>query len=315
MIEVVHLTKTYANRTAVNNLCFKIEKGQIVGFLGPNGAGKTTTMRMITGFLSPTEGTCRVAGYDVLSEPMEVRKRVGYMPENVAVYREMSVNAYLTFVGKAKGLSRSEVRGAVEQVIAQCSLDQVASRPTGKLSRGYRQRVGLAQALVASPEVLVLDEPTVGLDPRQIVGIRELIKSLAGKHTIILSTHILPEVSMTCQKVIVINEGRLVEEDTPRNLAERLEKICLVTAEIVGSQEAILEVIRSTSGVVDVRLEKSEHSKHTISIRMNPDDECRTQLCRTIVEKGFGLVEMRRTKITLEEIFIQLVDEDKGSDL
>ena len=311
MIGVEHLTKKYGDRTVVDNLCFTVETGQIVGFLGPNGAGKSTTMRMLTGFLSPTGGTATVAGFSITEQKNEVKKRIGYMPENVAVYKEMSVSSYLTFVGKAKGLSRTEAKSSVEKVIEQCGITQVASRPTGKLSRGYRQRLGLAQALVSSPEVIILDEPTVGLDPRQIIGIRSLIKSLAGNHTVILSTHILPEVSMTCERVVVINEGRLVEEDTPENLAEKLENECLITAEIIGPKDKIVETLSSLSSITEAAVTNSDESRHTVNLRMSPELEARTEVCRKIVESGWGLAEFRRLKISLEEIFIHLVNEDE----
>src|SRR4051795_11358987 len=218
MIKVEGLTKRYARTVAVDDISFEVEKGQIVGFLGPNGAGKTTTMRVLTCFLPPTSGKATIAGFDVLEQPMEVKKRIGYLPETPPLYPEMETAEYLKFVGQLKGLSGAELKKRVEYVCERCAIVDVRNRLIGKLSKGYRQRVGLAQAIIHNPDVLVLDEPTAGLDPKQIIETRELIKALAGDHTIILSTHILPEVSQTCQRVVIINKGRVVAVDTPDNL-------------------------------------------------------------------------------------------------
>src|SRR5213595_2773192 len=222
MIKVEGLTKRYARTLAVDNISFEVEKGQIVGFLGPNGAGKTTTMRVLTCFLPPTSGSASVAGFDVLEQPLEVKKRIGYLPETPPLYPEMEVSEYLTFVGRLKGLSGADIGRRVDEVSERCVLGDVKTKLIGKLSKGYRQRVGLAQAIIHNPEVLILDEPTAGLDPKQIIETRKLIKELAGDHTIILSTHILPEVSQTCQRVVIINKGRVVAIDTPDNLTARL---------------------------------------------------------------------------------------------
>ena len=222
MIKVEGLTKRYARTVAVDNISFEVEKGTIVGFLGPNGAGKTTTMRVLTCFLPPTAGTASVAGFDVLENPMEVKKRIGYLPETPPLYPEMEVSEYLKFVGQLKGISSADIAKRVDQVVGRCAVGDVRNKLIGKLSKGYRQRVGLAQAIIHNPEVLILDEPTSGLDPKQIIEIRELLKSLAGEHTIILSTHILPEVEHTCERVIIINEGKLVAIDSVANLTNRL---------------------------------------------------------------------------------------------
>src|SRR6266550_3597705 len=222
MIKVEGLTKRYARTVAVDNISFEVEKGGIVGFLGPNGAGKTTTMRCLTCFMPPTSGSASVAGFDVLEQPLEVKKRIGYLPETPPLYPDMEVGEYLTFVGKLKGLVTSDVPKRVDEVCDRCAITDVKSKLIGKLSKGYRQRVGLAQAILHNPDVLILDEPTSGLDPKQIIETRELIRSLAGDHTIILSTHILPEVSQTCDRVVIINKGRVVAEDTPHNLTARL---------------------------------------------------------------------------------------------
>jgi len=218
MIEVEGLTKRYGDFTAIEDITFRVEKGEIVAFLGPNGAGKTTTMRVLTGYLPATDGKVAVGGFEVFEKPMEVKKRIGYLPEHPPVYNDMSVTEYLKFVAKIKGVPRKERKAAMERVIQKCSLSDVSDRIIGKLSKGYKQRVGLAQAMIHDPEVLILDEPTIGLDPKQIIEIRELIKSLSGDHTIILSTHILQEVTMICQRVLIISQGRIVADDTLENL-------------------------------------------------------------------------------------------------
>src|SRR5712692_5669219 len=234
MIKVEGLTKRYARTIAVDDISFEVEKGQIVGFLGPNGAGKTTTMRVLTCFLPPTAGTAQVAGFDVLEQPLEVKKRIGYLPETPPLYPDMEVSEYLTFVGKLKGLASLDVPKRVKDVCERCAITDVSAKLIGKLSKGYRQRVGLAQAILHNPDVLILDEPTSGLDPKQIIETRELIKGLGGEHTIVLSTHILPEVSMTCGRVVIINKGRVVAEDTPESLTHRLQGAATVRLEVRG---------------------------------------------------------------------------------
>ena len=234
MINVNGLTKKYAHNTAVDQISFQVQKGQIVGFLGPNGAGKTTTMRMLTCFLTPTRGTATVAGFDILEQPMEVKKRIGYLPETPPVYPEMRIAEYLTFVGRLKGLAGNELKSRVDYVCERCAVADVRDKIIGKLSKGYRQRVGLAQAIVHNPDVLILDEPTAGLDPKQINETRDLIKSLAGDHTIILSTHILPEVSQTCEQVIIISKGKVVATDSVSNLQGRARSGESVLLEVGG---------------------------------------------------------------------------------
>ncbi|MGH7274555.1 MAG: ABC transporter ATP-binding protein, partial [Nitrospiria bacterium] len=224
MIQVEHLTKQFGNRVAIQDLSFEASKGEVLGFLGPNGAGKTTTMRILTGFMPATSGTARVAGYDVWESPQEVKRRIGYLPEQPPLYNDMTVTEYLQFVAKIKGISPKQIKNSVRQVLEQCSLDEVRGRLIGNLSRGFRQRVGLAQALIHRPEVLILDEPTSGLDPKQIIEVRQLIKGLQGTHTVILSTHILPEVTAVCQRVVIINEGRVMAVDTHEGLTAKLRK-------------------------------------------------------------------------------------------
>src|SRR6202044_659141 len=250
MITVTDLTKRYARHTAVDHVSFEVQKGQIVGFLGPNGAGKTTTMRMLTCFMPPTAGTATVAGFDVLEQPFEVKKRIGYLPETPPLYPEMSTSEYLEFVGKLKGLSGDELKKRINFVLERCSVADVKDKLLGKLSKGYRQRVGLAQAIIHNPDVLILDEPTSGLDPKQINETRDLIKSLAGDHTIILSTHILPEVEQTCQSVLIINKGRLVAKDSVNNLQNRARGAEQLFVEIAGRGSDVV------SGVIQERLER-----------------------------------------------------------
>src|SRR5262252_4984139 len=233
MIKVEGLTKRYARTIAVDNISFEVEKGQIVGFLGPNGAGKTTTMRVLTCFLPPTSGSANVAGFDVLENPMEVKKRIGYLPETPPVYPEMEVTEYLNFVGRLKGIGTADIARRIDDVMGRCAIGDVRNKLIGKLSKGYRQRVGLAQAIIHNPDVLILDEPTSGLDPKQIIEIRELLRSLAGDHTIILSTHILPEVEATCERVIIITKGKLVATDTVANLTSRLRGCETVAVQVV----------------------------------------------------------------------------------
>src|SRR3569832_1955403 len=222
MIEVKQLVKRYGDVVAIDHVSFTVDRGEILAFLGPNGAGKTTTMRILTCFMPATTGTARVAGFDIFEEPMEVKRRIGYLPENPPVYPELTVSEYLRFVAKIKGVPTVRVKAALASALEKCNIGDVANRLIGNLSRGYRQRVGLAQAMIHNPDVLILDEPTVGLDPKQIIETRQLIKELAGDHTVVLSTHILPEVSQTCQRVVIINKGRVVAVDTPDNLTARL---------------------------------------------------------------------------------------------
>src|SRR4051795_7762212 len=263
MIKVEGLTKRYAGTTAVDNISFEVEKGQIVGFLGPNGAGKTTTMRCLTCFMPPSAGSANVAGFDVLEQPMEVKKRIGYLPETPPLYPDMEVHEYLQFVGKLKGLSGNELARRIGEVSERCSVADVSKKLIGKLSKGYRQRVGLAQAIIHNPDVLILDEPTSGLDPKQINETRDLIKSLAGDHTIVLSTHILPEVEQICQQVIIINKGKLVATDSVQNLQARARGAETMLVEVAGrngnlDSSAIRTRLEAVAGVSRVALKRSE---------------------------------------------------------
>ncbi len=310
MIEVKGITKKFGRTTAVDQVSFEVKKGEIVGFLGPNGAGKTTTMRILTCFLPPTDGTALVAGYDIHKNPLEVKRRIGYLPESPPLYPEMTVADYLDFVARIKGLTGERRRERIDSVIARCAITDVRKVMTGRLSKGYRQRVGLAQALVHDPELLILDEPTAGLDPAQIIETRELIKSLAGQHTIILSTHILPEVSMTCQRVVIIKQGRIVAEDTPQNLTARLKGSDILVLTVEGSQDEARETVSAVAGVVRVRTRRSSNGSFTFEIEKTPGRDIRSSLARAIVEAGLGLLELKQEGMSLEDIFLQLTTEE-----
>jgi ABC-2 type transport system ATP-binding protein len=314
MISVSELTKKYARNTAVDHISFEVQKGQIVGFLGPNGAGKTTTMRMLTCFLPPTAGKATVAGFDVLEKPQEVKKHIGYLPEAPPLYQEMRTTEYLTFVGRLKGLSGSDLKQRVEAVCERCAIADVKNKLLGKLSKGYRQRVGLAQAIIHNPDVLVLDEPTAGLDPKQINETRDLIKSLAGDHTIILSTHILPEVEQTCQQVIIINKGKLVATDSVSNLRNRArggESVLIEVASRKGGLDAstVQERLEKVAGVSRVVFKEKRQHGSAFEIENSKGTLVRGELARAIVEAGWDLNELRPAAASLEEIFLQLTGE------
>jgi ABC-2 type transport system ATP-binding protein len=310
MIKVTDLTKRYARHTAVDHISFDVHKGQIVGFLGPNGAGKTTTMRMLTCFLPPTSGTATVAGFDVLEQSFEVKKRIGYLPEMPPLYPEMRTVEYLQFVGSLKGLSKTELPKRIDYVCERCAILDVKDKLLGKLSTGYRQRVGLAQAIIHNPDVLILDEPTSGLDPKQINETRELIKSLAGDHTIILSTHILPEVEQTCEQVIIINKGKLVATDSVSNLQNRARGAESLLVE-VGARKGLVDPatvqsrLELVSGVTRVHL-KNKYDDRSVFEVESRKGLVRGDLSRAIVEAGWDLNELRPAAVSLEEVFLQL---------
>jgi ABC-2 type transport system ATP-binding protein len=311
MIEVKQLTKRYARTTAVDQISFSVEKGQIVGFLGPNGAGKTTTMRVLTCFLPPSAGTAKVAGFDVLEQPREVKKRIGYLPESPPLYPEMATVEYLRFVGKLKGLSGAELDKRIDYVLGRCFISDVKKKLLSKLSKGYRQRVGLAQAIIHNPDVLILDEPTAGLDPKQINETRDLIKSLAGDHTIILSTHILPEVEQTCEQVIIINKGKLAATDSVRNLQARTRGVESLLVEVAGrdgSLEATLVQSRleQIPGVAQVLCKDPMDHRLVFEVQTQKGQLIRGDLARAIVEAGWDLNELRAASMSLEEIFLEL---------
>jgi len=311
MITVKELTKRYARTVAVDQISFEVAKGQIVGFLGPNGAGKTTTMRILTCFLPPSAGTATVAGFDVLEHPLEVKRRIGYLPETPPIYPEMETVEYLKFVGKLKGLRGADLHKRVDYVCDRCAVSDVKTKLLGKLSKGYRQRVGLAQAIIHNPDVLVLDEPTAGLDPKQINETRDLIKDLAGDHTIILSTHILPEVEQTCEQVIIINKGKLVATDSVRNLQSRARGAESVVVEI-GGRNGTLEVsivqhrLEQVSGVGRVLCKQQVDTRARFEVESQKGRSIRGDLARAVVEAGWDLNELRPAAMSLEEVFLQL---------
>src|SRR5437016_1020680 len=317
MITVKELTKRYGRATAVDQISFEVAKGHIVGFLGPNGAGKTTTMRMLTCFLPPSAGTAKVAGFDVLDKPLEVKRLIGYLPETPPLYPEMETAEYLKFVGKLKGLSGSDLQKRVDYACERCAIADVKKKLLGKLSKGYRQRVGLAQAIIHNPDVLILDEPTAGLDPKQINETRDLIKDLAGDHTIILSTHILPEVEQTCEQVIIINKGKLVATDSVRNLQARARGAESVLVEIAG-RNGSLEVpivqhkLEQVSGVSRVLCKQQVDSRAQFEVESEKGRLVRGDLARTVVECGWDLNELRPAAMSLEEIFLQLTESESA---
>jgi ABC-2 type transport system ATP-binding protein len=318
MITVKQLTKRYARNTAVDHISFEVSKGQIVGFLGPNGAGKTTTMRMLTCFMPPTSGTATVAGFDVLDKPLEVRRHIGYLPETPPLYPEMRTTEYLTFVGKIKGLRGPELTKRVEYVLGRCAIADVKDKVLGKLSKGYRQRVGLAQAIIHNPDVLILDEPTAGLDPKQINETRDLIKGLAGDHTIILSTHILPEVEQTCQQVIIINKGKLVATDSVSNLQYRARGAGSVLIEVAGRMDAldasaVQRRLEQVAGVSRVILKDTRDNRLVFEVESERDHVVRGDLARAVVEAGWNLNELRSAAVSLEEVFLQLTNSDAAN--
>ena len=312
MIEVNGLAKHYGDIVAVEDVSFKVDQGVILGFLGPNGAGKTTTMRILTCYLPPSAGNAKVAGFDVMEESMEVRRRIGYLPEQPPVYMDMTVQAYLNFVAKIKGVPSAQLAGQVDETMEKTGLPERRESVIGELSKGFRQRVGLAQALVHNPDVLILDEPTVGLDPKQIIEIREVIKSLRGDHTIILSTHILPEVSMTCEQVVIINQGRIAGEGTPESLMAQLKEGEVLRAQIRGPQDQVHQTIGEIDGVLEVVAERDqqEGDDQVYVITSSPGRDVRDDVARQVVDKGLGLRELRSLDMTLEDIFLRLTTEE-----
>ena len=318
MIKVEALTKKYARTIAVDQISFEVAKGQIVGFLGPNGAGKTTTMRILTCFFPPSAGTATVAGFDVLEQPLEVKKRIGYLPETPPIYLEMDTAEYLKFVGKLKGLSGADLQKRVDHVCDRCAVADVKKKLLGRLSKGYRQRVGLAQAIIHNPDVLILDEPTAGLDPKQINETRDLIKSLAGDHTIILSTHILPEVEQTCEQVIIINKGKLVATDSVRNLQARARGAESVVVEIAGRDgnleaRIVQHKLEQVAGVSRVLSKGKDDGRVVFEVESQKGRFVRGDLARAVVECGWDLNELRPAAMSLEEIFLQLTGNEASA--
>ena len=310
MIEVQHLTKRYGRLTAVEDVSFRVERGEILGFLGPNGAGKTTTMRILTGYIPATDGKAIVAGFDVFEQPIEAKRRTGYLPETPPLYPDTTVAEYLSFVAKIKGVPAADRRSRIQHVMERTRITDMADRQCAKLSKGYRQRVGLAQSIIHNPDVLILDEPTAGLDPKQIIETRQLIKELAGDHTIILSTHILPEVSQTCQRVVIINKGRVVAVDTPDNLTARLRGSETMYIQVDAGGADAAPALRRVAGVTRVIEADRRDRAVGFEVESQRGHDVRRELARAVVTGGWGLLEQRPTRMSLEEIFLSLTTEE-----
>lgn len=312
MIQVQNLTRYYGRNPAIQDVSFETEKGEILGFLGPNAAGKTTTMRILTCYMPATSGMAKVAGYDVFSQSMEVRKRIGYLPEQPPVYMDMTVKSYLGFVAKIKGVDSRDRKSRINEVMEKTAIADVQNSVIRKLSKGYKQRVGLAQALVHNPDVLILDEPTVGLDPNQIKEVRRLIKGLAGNHTIILSTHILPEVEMTCDRAVIINRGRVVAQDTIANMTQRKRGAERLVVQVDGPNAPVRDKLSSVSGVKKVKRDDSAEGINRYEIECESGRDVRRELAQAVVQNGWGLLELRAKDFTLEEVFSHLTTEEGG---
>jgi ABC-2 type transport system ATP-binding protein len=314
VIEVQHLTKRYGRVTAVDDISFRVERGEILGFLGPNGAGKTTTMRILTGYMPATEGRATVAGYDIFDKPIDAKRRTGYLPETPPLYPDMTVREYLDFVARLKGVPSKEKKDRVTSVMQRAHVADMADRHCAKLSKGYKQRVGLAQALIHNPEVLILDEPTAGLDPKQIIETRQLIRSLAGDHTVVISTHILPEVSQTCQRVVIINKGRVVAVDTPDNLTARLRGAETMFVQVDAGGADAAAALSTLPGVTRVTLSERRTTTEGLEVESEKGRDIRRDIARAIVNRGWGLLELRPMRMSLEEIFLQVTTEERPED-
>ncbi|MFC2072570.1 ATP-binding cassette domain-containing protein [Chloroflexota bacterium] len=301
MIRVENLTKYYGKRLAVDNISFNVEKGEIIGFLGPNAAGKTTTMRILTGFLAPTSGDVWIAGYNILSHSLEARQHIGYFPEAVPLYRDETVRSYLDFLAQIRGLDKKRKKARIEEVVEICHLEEYIDVLIGKMSKGYRQRVGVAQAIIHEPEVLILDEPTIGIDPIQVAMTRQLIKGLGKEHTVLLSTHVLPEVSMACERVIIINEGKIVAEDSIANLSSMTSGANRLRLEVTGPAEEIIECLRKVKGVSTVSFQGSHYL-----IECTKGQDPRGEIMKAMVQSGWTLLSLESVEMSLEDIFLKL---------
>ncbi len=312
MIEVEGLTKFYGPLAAIRDVSFQVEKGEVVGFLGPNGAGKSTTIRILTCYMPPTAGAAKIDGLDCFEQSLEVRKRIGYLPENVPLYHDLPVSRFLRFAAGAKGVDGRNVEAETKRVIGICGLEKVANRIIGHLSKGYKQRVGLAQALLNNPSVLVLDEPTIGLDPTQIIEIRHLIQELRQERTILLSSHILPEVAQLCQRVMIINKGRIVATDTPANLTSQLQKSAQIQLELQGEAWDLIPIIEGIEGVQRVATRQEDH--HKLLVETDRSRDLRPEIARAVIERGLDLLELKLVDLSLEDIFMQLVTEEPSQE-
>jgi ABC-2 type transport system ATP-binding protein len=310
MIQVRDLTHYYGPRPAIEGVTFDVKRGEILGFLGPNGAGKTTTMRIITGFMPPTRGKVTVAGYDVVEQSLETRRRVGYLPETVPLYTEMTVTSYLKYMGSLRGVSPKRLPLRIGEVIELCRLGDYRKTIIGKLSKGFRQRVGIAQAILHEPEVLVLDEPTIGIDPIQVVETRRLIQDLGREQTVVLSSHILPEVSMLCQRVLIIHQGRIVAEDTPQRLAQSLQGVERIEVEVRGPRPEVAAALRRVEGVTEVT-PPAGRNNHTYLVQARHGQDLRDEISKAIISGGWGLLSMRMSTMSLEDIFLRLTTQEE----
>jgi ABC-2 type transport system ATP-binding protein len=310
MIEAEGLTHYYGPYPAIQDVNFGVRKGEILGFLGPNGAGKTTTMRIITGFVPPTRGTVTLDGFDVVEQSLEARRRVGYLPETVPLYTDMSVNGYLKYMGTLRGMSPKAIKSRLDDVTDVCRLGDYRKTQIGKLSKGFRQRVGIAQAILHEPQLLVLDEPTIGIDPIQVVETRRLIQELGKDQTVVLSSHILPEVSMICDRVLIINEGNIVAEDTPKNLAEGLQGVERLEVEIGGPVAEVIPVLKAIRGVNDV-VHSSRDDRHTYTIQAESGQDLRDAISQAVISNGWSLRGLQMVGMSLEEVFLRLTTHEE----
>ena len=310
MIEVADLRKSYGRFDAVSGVTFTVGKGEVLGFLGPNGAGKTTTMRILTGFMPATSGRATVAGYDVFNSPLEAKRSVGYLPETPPVYPDLDVTSFLDFCARIKGVKSADRKARIDRAIEKARLGDVRHKLIGRLSRGYRQRVGIAQAILADPPVLILDEPTAGLDPQQIIETRDLIKSLGGDHTIILSTHILPEVSMTCNRVVIISKGRVVAEDTPENLSRRLSSKGAIRLEVRAETRVAFDALREVAGIVTVNPRGSASGHTVLELQAEEGKDIRAAAARAIIGANIDLLSLSQVSVSLEDVFLELTTKE-----
>jgi ABC-2 type transport system ATP-binding protein len=311
VIEVNDLTRYYGQKRAISNVSFKVNKGEILGMLGPNAAGKTTTMRILTCYMPPTAGSATIGGFDIFKQSMEIRQITGYLPENPPLYMDLTVKDYLMFVAQIKGVAKNKTAVEISNAIEKASIGDVQNRVIGKLSKGFKQRVGLAQCLLNNPQVVILDEPTVGLDPKQIIEIRELIKNLKGDHTIILSSHILPEVEQTCERVVIISEGEVVAEDTPENLTSRMKGVERVLLELEGDEKQVKEIFKSFPDVTTLKVKKTGNGLLKVEVESNKD--LRKEYAQALIGKKIGLLEMQSDKVTLEDIFLHLTTKEEAA--
>ncbi len=310
MINVEGLTRFYGDKRAISDVTFNVKKGEILGLLGPNAAGKTTTMRILTCYMPPTSGTATVAGYDIFEQSLEVRRITGYLPENPPIYVDFTVDDYLDFVAKIKGVSKADRKKEIDSVLEKASIGDVRNRIIGKLSKGYKQRVGLAQSLLNNPQIVILDEPTVGLDPKQIIEIRELIKNLKGDHTVILSSHILPEIEQTCERVVIINDGTVVAQDTPQNLTNRLKGGERFSLKIEGDEKKIRTAFKPIKAIKSLEIEAADG---ICKVVVESESDIRKELAKQTVSKDLGLLELAADKFTLEDVFLHLTTKEEAT--